>query len=163
MNNETEQALSRRLRLLGNEALRLAGEIDPKRAEFDRPTRRKSALRDQDMWLVLAQEQYEHRRQRASVFPGAIFGEPAWDMLLDLYMSEKRGERISVSAACIGSACPPTTALRWIKELETIGFISREKDGADARRTFLYLTQNAYERMTTYFASISQVGFRAAA
>src|SRR3546814_1843272 len=42
--------------------------------------------------------------------------DPAWDMLLDLYLAAERNTRpVSISSLCIASAVPATTALRWIK------------------------------------------------
>ena len=38
-----------------------------------------------------------------------LFGEPAWDILLDLYIANVENKPVSVSSACIGSAAPPTT------------------------------------------------------
>ena len=42
--------------------------------------------------LALARELYSARRRRARFFPAALFGEAAWDILLDLYIA--RHERL---------------------------------------------------------------------
>jgi len=60
--------------------------------------------------------------------------------MLDLYQSEEAGKPISVTSACIGAACPPTTGLRWIQALEGMGLIVRVNDPSDKRRTFVQLT-----------------------
>ena len=52
------------------------------------------------------------RRMRNEVFGDNLFGEPAWDMLLDLYASHLEQKRVSVSSLQIASAVPGTTALR---------------------------------------------------
>lgn len=62
--------------------------------------------------VELARRFYRSRRLRPRVFSDdALFGEPAWDMLLDLFIAEADGKRLSVTAACIGSAVPTSTAL----------------------------------------------------
>ena len=45
--------------------------------------------------LAFAKAQYAFRRRREAIFGLDIFAEPAWDMLLDLYI--QRGERRAVS------------------------------------------------------------------
>jgi DNA-binding MarR family transcriptional regulator len=42
---------------------------------------------------------------------------------------------------------PSTTALRWIKELEARGLVTREDDAADARRSFLALSPAFFEQI----------------
>ncbi len=91
--------------------------------------------------VVLAQELYHARRRRGSVFNSDLFGEPAWDMLLDLFVRTQTQSKTSVTDACIGSGGAPTTALRYIDLLEDRGLIQRESDPRDARRTWLCLTE----------------------
>ena len=91
---------------------------------------------------------YRTRLIRARVFgDDGLFGEPAWDILLDLYLAETDGKQLSVTAACIGSAVPASTALRWIVVLEERGLVARRGDPRDARRIFLHLTDRGRERM----------------
>jgi hypothetical protein len=92
------------------------------------------------------------------MFLTELFGEPAWDILLDLFISAKQGKRVSVSSACIGAAVPTTTALRWLAVLESRGHIVREDDPADARRAFLHLSADTYSRMIDFFAADHQSG-----
>ncbi|NBC36325.1 MarR family transcriptional regulator [Novosphingobium sp. FSY-8] len=100
-----------------------------------------------------AQAIYRNRRRRSHIFGSEdLFGEPAWDMLLDLYVAEKKQKRIAVTSACIGAAVPPTTALRWIRILEDKKLVIREVDKEDARRTFVRLSPLGCERMDAYFA-----------
>ncbi|HEX7822007.1 MAG TPA: hypothetical protein VF463_15470 [Sphingobium sp.] len=70
----------------------------------------------------------------------ATFGDPAWSMLLDLYVSAMSGKRTSVSSLCIASGVPPTTALRHISTMVSKGWILRVADPKDARRIFLELS-----------------------
>ena len=96
---------------------------------------------------------YSDRRKRVKFVPGAdsIFGEPAWDILLDLYDSELSGKRVSITSACLGASIPTTTGLRWLAELECRQMIVREIDPKDKRRTFIKLTESAISQMRNYF------------
>ena len=80
----------------------------------------------------------------------ALFGEPAWDILLDLAMHEGQGRQVSITGACIGSGVPLTTALRWITVLDQKGLIARLPDPLDQRRTFVSLTGLGRALLRTY-------------
>jgi hypothetical protein len=105
---------------------------------------------DQTRAAALALELYESRRRRVKLFGADLFGEPAWDILLDLFMATATGKRISVSSACIGAAVPSTTALRWLAVLEARHLIVRENDDSDARRSHVRLSEVAQKLMEQY-------------
>ena len=92
------------------------------------------------------------RRRRESLFGLDLFGEPSWDMLLELYATELAGRRESVSGLCSVSGVPSSTALRWIKTLENDGWITRKADPVDGRRSFLSLTAKARTAMERFFS-----------
>lgn len=98
---------------------------------------------------------YRVRRSRSSIFDTPeIFGEPAWDILLDLYIATAEGKDISVSSACIGSAVPPTTGLRWLGILADKGLIVRRHDPLDQRRILVHLTREGLEMMDRFFEAV---------
>lgn len=87
------------------------------------------------------------RRARDRFFDAALFADPAWDILLELYEAELSQFRMSVTGLCAGAAVPPTTALRWIRSLEQRGLIQRRADPHDGRRVFVSLSPDALQRM----------------
>lgn len=92
------------------------------------------------------------RRARAQFFPADLFADPGWDILLDLMAARCERRRVSVSSLCIAAAVPPTTALRWIKQMTSVGLLIRQADVADGRRIFIDLADNAVTAMRAYFA-----------
>lgn len=72
-----------------------------------------------------------------------IFGEPAWDMLLDLYIALHEGKHVTVSNACASSGAATTTGLRWVATLAERGLVERIPDPNDGRRFFVQLTADA--------------------
>lgn len=92
---------------------------------------------------ALAKREYDDRTRREALFGSDLFGEPAWDILLDLYVAEVQNKRVSVTSACIASRAPATTALRWIKLLEDWSLLRRCIDSADGRRTWVELTEKS--------------------
>lgn len=106
--------------------------------------------------LSLARKAYAMRRKRAAIFGNIdLFGEPAWDILLDLYIALGEGKNVSVSSACIGSAAPPTTGLRWLGVLADEGLVVRENDAADHRRVLVRLTPAGIAAMERFFDELS--------
>jgi hypothetical protein len=102
--------------------------------------------------LALARKTYALRRKRAAIFGNAdLFGEPAWDILLDLFIAHGEGKPVSVSSACIGSAAPATTGLRWLAVLADEGLILRESDPQDQRRVLVRLSPSGLAAMTRFF------------
>lgn len=107
----------------------------------------------------LARRFYRSRRMRSRLFgDDQLFGEPAWDLLLDLFVAQSDGKHLSVTAACIGAAVPTSTALRWLLILEERGLVHRENDPTDARRVFLKLTDDGYSKMVCYFRALLDEG-----
>jgi len=95
-----------------------------------------------DASVARAVEVYRSRRRRDAAF-GAdadLFGEPAWDILLDLLDADAHGRRISVTSASLASSVPATTGLRMIAILEERGLVVRTDDPLDRRRSYLSLT-----------------------
>ena len=77
------------------------------------------------------------RMVRAQIFGTDIFRDPAWDMLLDLYVNRAEARETSVSSLCIAAGVPATTGLRYIATMEELGFLARRKDIHDARRVLI--------------------------
>ena len=105
--------------------------------------------------LALARKTYALRRKRAAIFGNPdLFGEPAWDILLDLYIAAGEGKPVSVSSACIGSAAPATTGLRWLGVLADEGLVVRENDAEDHRRVLVRLTPSGQAAMDRFFDAV---------
>lgn len=107
--------------------------------------------------IQMAKREYAKRTKRERYFKRDLFGEAAWDILLDLFISKAIGSRVSVTSACIASHVPPTTALRWISLLEAEGLLFRTPDSKDNRRVWIEITDVAMIKMEKYFREISIV------
>lgn len=95
-----------------------------------------------------------NRQLRSKFLDGALFADPAWDMLLDLTAARVEHVRVTVSSLCIASNVPSSTALRWIGQMTTAGLIVREEDDGDRRRAFLTLSDDAALAMARLFAEL---------
>lgn len=162
---ESFKRQARKLIAFANGLLAIARELEgySVRSEWalpdaQAPVADRAMSEDHPYWLELARRAYADRRRRAKYFDISLFGEPAWDILLDLFIAAKEGRKVSVTSACIGAAVPSTTALRWIIVLENEELVSREDDPKDARRAFLYLTTKAYSQMIEYLSAMVPAG-----
>ena len=95
---------------------------------------------------------YQERRRRARYLPQNLFAEPAWDILLDLFVNGVRDRAISITSACIAGGIPATTGLRWLGLLEKEGLLVRETSGDDARVTWVRLSDHGMNAMRSYIA-----------
>lgn len=131
-------------------ALAIAREL----AQFGEPESALSAATSTDpepaaLRLVKARAWQRASEARRPFFEDSdtLFIDPAWDILLDLYIEERTGRSTTISSACIASKVPTTTGLRWIQRLESMGLIARSDDAHDKRRVYISLTDDARGKM----------------
>jgi DNA-binding MarR family transcriptional regulator len=103
-----------------------------------------------DVLCLHAKNMWHARRKRDEFFDVDIFGEPAWDMLLDLFVAGREGRPVSVSKLCRAAAVPTTTALRMTKAMTEKGMIDREADRNDRRRVLVRLSHDTEERLARF-------------
>lgn len=115
-----------------------------------------SGRRDQEFFQLrrLAESLYKRRVSRGRFFDKNMFGEPAWDMLLALYIAEMSRIENSVTQIASYTNGPATTALRWIDYLETRQLIVRTCHATDRRRQLVKLTDKARSQMDAYFRAV---------
>ena len=102
----------------------------------------------------LVRQVIANRQARGRFFDPALFGDPAWDMLLDLTAAQGEGVQVSVTSLCIAAGVPATTALRWLTQMVESGIFVRLPDPADKRRAFIAMSDPASAAMARYFASV---------
>jgi len=110
------------------------------------------AVTDVEHESVKARRLYLERRRREKHFgsDGGLFAEPAWDILLDLFIAYEEGKSQSTSMTCIGACVPQTTGLRWIALLEREGLVHSWPDQRDGRYRMLGLTPAGVGKMVRY-------------
>lgn len=96
---------------------------------------------------VFARKLLAQRRRREQILGADLFGEPIWDMFLDLFANAAEGRQVSVSSLCIASGAPTTTALRYIATLVDRGLLLRTHDARDGRRVLIELSPMVHEKI----------------
>ncbi len=94
-----------------------------------------------------AENLYRFRRRRDALmttrFGTDIFADPAWDIILDLYIHNSKHQDVCVTSACAAAMVPITTALRYITVLSDRGMIERSRNQKDGRSYLLRLSPDA--------------------
>lgn len=92
-----------------------------------------------------------NRRRRSQFFNAGLFSDPAWDMLLELYLAQVEQRRLSIGGLCSAAEVPLTTGLRWIDAFSREDLLRKAADPLDARRVWVSLTPEAATAMNAYF------------
>ncbi|RYF12068.1 MAG: hypothetical protein EOO77_18120 [Oxalobacteraceae bacterium] len=69
------------------------------------------------------------RRIRSEILPRELFAEPGWDLLLELFVADANGHRLTARAVSERDNIPPSVLSRWLIHLTQIGFIIGDGDG----------------------------------
>jgi DNA-binding MarR family transcriptional regulator len=99
---------------------------------------------------AMAERLYLERRRRADYFPAGLFGEPAWDLMLALFVAREEGRRLSVAEAYEAAAVKPAAGRRLLAKMERVGLVARSGGEEDRRKRYVELSQNAHERLSDY-------------
>ncbi|WP_292931743.1 winged helix DNA-binding protein [Novosphingobium sp. PASSN1] len=103
--------------------------------------------------VALAKGELHRRRLRDKIFlPAEIFNDPAWEILLELYIADAEGTKLTASSICIEARVPQTTIVRWLSLLERMNFVQRKPDHTDKRRQWLNLTNLSRDLINRYFS-----------
>ena len=97
-----------------------------------------------------ARSEVGRRRRRLRYFAASMFGEPAWDILLTLYISDTSESRNTISRLAETSGAPMTTVLRWVDYLEQSRLVARRPSPTDRRVVFVELTALGRDKLTAY-------------
>lgn len=113
-----------------------------------------SPVTDRQSLLSRARLVISSRRARERYFDRELFGEPAWDVLLALYVTEDSGARFTTSklAECIGA--PLSTVIRWVKTLEQQSLVERADHPTDRRIVFIRLRDKARKALDAYLGAM---------
>jgi len=87
------------------------------------------------------------RRQRLHHLDPALFGEPAWDMLLLLYKASLWGTDMPVSGLCALNGLTQATGRRWVSVLIKTGLAEMAPSDADDADPNICLTETGAMQM----------------
>lgn len=98
----------------------------------------------------LAKQLLAQRMARFDHFPAELFHEPAWDMLLALFVAHEDRQTMNVKTLVASAHAPVTTSQRWIDHLHKLKLIDRVIDPIDRRRMEISLSDRGLTAVTAY-------------
>src|SRR3546814_15845979 len=105
-----------------------------------RDSGRSTGFPDRDLALSNARRTAWRRLLRRHIVGSRKYlGEPAWDMLIDLFIQHCEERKIATGVLCVSSALPLSTALRLVQRLCADGLLSKIADTTDRPLQFVML------------------------
>lgn len=98
-----------------------------------------------------ARQTFIQRRRRARFFNPGMFSEPAWEVLLALYI-EHNGRRLTIAQLTEYVGLPSTTVLRWLDYLEDQQLVARRSNPMHGRTILIELTEKGRTALDLYFS-----------
>ena len=99
----------------------------------------------------MAEIESEFRQIRYARFAHELCRGPAWDMLLELYVSESKHLKTQTVYLAEASGAAHATGMRWVAYLLQEGLIEQVQDPRDKRSKFVSLTDKARMALDQYF------------
>lgn len=106
---------------------------------------------------MLAEQLLQRRQARFDFFPSELFHEPAWDMLLALYIAQTDKKVMNVKTLVAAASAPVTTSQRWIDHLHKLKLIDRVVDFEDRRRIEISLSSTGHDSIERYLDRLGGV------
>lgn len=156
------------LRSIANKLLEIADQMDATHNScggateeffFTPPNEKRDdnyAYNDLNYLKSIAKYQYNIRRTRDHFFDPDLFGEAAWDIMLDLFIAKIDGKSTTVKSSCVASSVPQTTALRWLQVLEEFGLVARTRNPIDGRSSLVEFTELGFTSMKSYLRLVAR-------
>jgi hypothetical protein len=102
--------------------------------------------------LAAAHGLWSARGVRDRIFGRDLFPNPAWNILLDLFIAGEEGRSVTIKSACAAAGVPQSTALRYIAHLIEVRLAARQQHPSDARSAHLRLSERGRRQMVTYLS-----------
>lgn len=102
---------------------------------------------EEAMLVEGARQMLQGRKKIANIAPKGLFRDSAWDMMLELFISEAEGGVVYVKHIMLASGESAAAAMRRIDRLHDADFIVRIADPLDHRRVIVRLTGRGRQAM----------------
>lgn len=139
-----------------------AERVDP----IDRQTRkliedaeRAVAMHPADL-TEFARQILTGRKQRERFFDPVLFSNPAWDLMLHLYVATAEDGGMSVPDYCASSSTPKGVLLRWLDYFQQEEMVETADDPERADQTLIRLSDTTHMAVSAYLASLIALGLR---
>lgn len=87
-------------------------------------------------------------------FGSGLFNDSCWDMCLDIYICDLKGEKVTISSVAHSSSIPLTTAMRYINLMAEEGLLHKSPNPDDNRMIFVKTTDIGKHKITAVISNI---------
>lgn len=94
------------------------------------------------------------RELRRSFFNADLLREPAWDMLLYLFVKELEQKRVRILDLCLASGVAETAAMRWIRALESENLLIQHGETLNYGAKWIELSTQGSAAMRGYLRRV---------
>ena len=95
------------------------------------------------------------RREHFGEDVAALMRDPAYELLLDLYVARRSGKPVHVTSAAMASGVPLTTGLRILDQLIQAGAVLRMDDPHDRRRRLIALADRMVALIERHLSALN--------
>lgn len=99
--------------------------------------------------LEYARSLFRQRRARDAIFSAELFGEPAWDLLLTLYIARCEGHWLSMPALSRSANLPLADASDLVCTLEASLLIQMERSTEASEAARICISDAGFHTITT--------------
>ncbi|WP_394664707.1 hypothetical protein [uncultured Sphingomonas sp.] len=138
---ETSEGIDDRLRRIRDELALLESLV---RSETE------ARIRPADIGQIIRSA----REGIGQVFDAELFADPAFDMLLFVFLEEEAGRPVETSACYRASGVPRTTAVRWINMMVSNGMFESAPHPTDRRLALLSLSEDTRARVRQWLTGL---------
>ena len=104
-----------------------------------------------DLSLAFAMATREVRRRRTETFPHLRLREPMWDVMLELFVQQERGNRTSLDHLTLTGEFEAGVVQHGVAVLVAAGLVERAADPFDKRVVWLTLSPAGHAGMIEHF------------
>jgi hypothetical protein len=94
------------------------------------------------------------RKARDRYFDPMLFSNPAWDILLNLFVAGADERPVTVLDSCTAAAVPQGVALRWLGYLKQEEMVIETVDPGQSRQTLIRLSDQTRQAIASYLGSL---------
>lgn len=96
------------------------------------------------------------RRERQRIFGETLMSDPAWDILLELFVARIEGRQLRLSQVSSAIGFSEGTLIRWAAQLIEAKLVASSPNAADPKDRILALTDEGVNLMCDYFIRTSR-------
>lgn len=98
---------------------------------------------------------YAAQRIRRKTFDTPLIGDPAWEILLYVFIATSESRAVTVGEACQIESASQATAQRYVNYMVDRGLLQRSPNASDKRSSILTISESGISKMISYLELVT--------